>query len=57
MLTRNVLINEIWENNEFVEEHALTVNVNRLRGKIEDNPSKPKYIKTVYKMGYTFAGE
>lgn len=56
VLTRQALLEEIWENDEFIEEHALTVNINRLRSKIEDNPSKPKYIKTVYGIGYAWAG-
>ena len=45
------------ENDKYIEEHALTVNINRLRSKIEDNPSKPKYIKTIYGIGYTWAGD
>lgn len=57
ILTRQVLLEELWENEEYVEEHALTVNINRLRNKIEDNPSKPKYIKTIYGIGYAWAGE
>ena len=57
ILTRQVLLEELWENEEYVEEHALTVNINRLRNKIEDNPSKPKYIKTIYGIGYVWAGE
>ncbi|MBC5625275.1 response regulator transcription factor [Clostridium sp. NSJ-49] len=57
ILTRQVLLEELWENEEYVEEHALTVNINRLRNKIEDNPSKPRYIKTVYGIGYAWTGE
>lgn len=57
VLTRQALLEEIWENDQYIEEHALTVNINRLRSKIEDNPSKPKYIKTVYGVGYTWAGD
>ena len=56
VLTRQALLEEIWENDQYIEEHALTVNINRLRSKIEDNPSKPKYIKTVYGVGYTWVG-
>lgn len=58
VVTREVLLNEIWDNNsEFIEEHALTVNINRLRKKIEDNSSKPKYIKTIYGIGYMWVGD
>lgn len=57
VLTRQALLEDIWENDEYIEEHALTVNINRLRSKIEDTPSKPKYIKTVYGVGYSWAGD
>lgn len=57
VLTRQVLLEEIWEDDQYVEEHALTVNINRIRKKIEKNPSKPKYVKTVYGIGYSWAGE
>ena len=53
VLTRENLLSKLWNDDiDFVEEHTLTVNINRLRGKIEDNPKKPKFIKTVYGMGY-----
>lgn len=56
VLTREQLIDNVWDNDsEFVEENALTVNIKRLREKIEDNKSKPKYIKTVYGIGYIFS--
>ncbi|GAA0122341.1 hypothetical protein UT300018_16570 [Clostridium faecium] len=53
ILTRRVLLENLWDKDcDFVDEHALTVNINRLRAKVEENPSNPKYIKTVYGMGY-----
>lgn len=57
VLMRQQLLDELWEKGCYIEEHALTVNINRLRNKIEENPSKPKYIKTVYGVGYIWAGE
>ncbi|GAA0116032.1 response regulator transcription factor [Clostridium senegalense] len=57
ILTRQTLLESIWEDDRYIEEHALTVNINRLRRKIEDNPSKPKYIKTIYGVGYCWGGE
>ena len=51
-----MLVDRIWTDGaEFVEENALSVTVKRLRGKLEDNPSAPKYLKTVYGIGYTWA--
>lgn len=58
ILTREQLINAVWMNEaDFVEENALTVTIKRLRAKIEDDPSAPNYIKTVYGLGYIWAEE
>lgn len=47
------LIDRIWEGEtEFVDEHALTVVVNRVRGKLRDNSGSQECIKTVYGIGY-----
>ena len=55
-LSRAMLVDRIWTDGAaFVEENALSVTVKRLRGKLEDNPSAPKYLKTVYGLGYTWA--
>lgn len=54
-LTRSLLVDRIWTDNaSFVEENALSVTIKRLRDKLEINPSKPQYIKTVYGIGYTW---
>ncbi|QSF44404.1 response regulator transcription factor [Paenibacillus tianjinensis] len=56
ILNREQLIDKIWSQDaEFVDENALTVAVKRLRTKIEDEPAAPKYIKTVYGLGYMWA--
>ena len=55
-LSRPMLVDRIWTDGAaFVEENALSVTVKRLRGKLEDNLSAPKYLKTVYGIGYTWA--
>jgi DNA-binding response OmpR family regulator len=57
ILTREQLMESLYTNEaEFVDENALTVTVKRLRGKIEDNPASPLYIKTVYGLGYIWTG-
>lgn len=54
-LSRDALIDRIWTDGAaYVDENALSVTVKRLRGKLEDDPSKPKYLKTVYGLGYTW---
>ena len=46
-LTRNQLINQIWDSWDSVDENTLTVTVGRLRSKLGGN-----YIKTIYGIGY-----
>ena len=56
VLKREYLIDEVWQGDtEFVDAHALTVAIKRLRDKLEDDTQKPEYIKTVYGIGYTWA--
>lgn len=54
-LKRDTLIDRIWTDGaDYVDENALSVTIKRLRNKIEENPSKPVYIKTVYGLGYVW---
>ena len=46
------IISEVWGTFSLVEPSTLTVHIRWLREKLEDEPAKPKYIKTVYKVGY-----
>ena len=55
-LTRDTLIDRVWTDGaEYVDENALSVSIKRLRDKLEAQPSKPRYIKTVYGVGYSWA--
>ena len=55
LLTYNLLLERLWDSGgQFVDKHALAVNVNRLRGKIEDKDHR--YISNVYGMGYQWIG-
>ncbi len=55
-LPREKLIDKIWtDGSEYVDENALSVTVKRLRDKLEDNPAKPEYIKTIYGLGYRWS--
>ncbi len=55
ILTRERLLEWVWpDGTEYVEDNALSVGIRRLRDKLEDVPSKPVYIKTVYGKGYTW---
>lgn len=53
---RSDLIDKVWQGDgEYVDEHALTVTIKRLRDKLEEDSANPDYIKTVYGIGYTWA--
>ena len=55
LLTYDLLLERLWDSGgQFVDKHALAVNVNRLRGKIEDK--NHRYISNVYGMGYQWIG-
>lgn len=57
-VSRAVLVDHVWTDGaEYVDENALTVTVKRLRAKLEDDPAKPVYLKTVYGIGYTWVVE
>lgn len=53
IITRDRLLDELWDAaGEFVNDNTLTVYIKRLREKIEDDPAKPKIIRTVRGTGY-----
>ena len=51
-LDRTDILNKVWGSGYFGEEKIVDVNIRRLRMKIEDDPSHPKYLVTVWGMGY-----
>ena len=51
-LDRTDILNRVWGENYFGEEKIVDVNIRRLRMKIEDDPSHPKHLITVWGMGY-----
>lgn len=50
--TRDELLNTVWGNNFFGDPKIIDVNIRRLRNKVEDDASNPKYIETVWGKGY-----
>lgn len=52
VFTKAQIYNFIWEDDYFGDENVINVHMRRLREKIEDNPSDPKYIKTLWGIGY-----
>lgn len=58
VLTRNQLLEGIWDiDGDFVEDNTLTVYIKRLRDKIEEEPTKPQFIKTVRGLGYVIEND
>lgn len=58
ILLKDKILEYIWDNDSnFVDVNTLPVNIRRLRKKIEDDASNPKYIKTIHGMGYLWSEE
>ena len=51
-LDRTDILNKVWGTNYFGEEKIVDVNIRRLRKKVEDDPSNPTHLVTVWGMGY-----
>ncbi|MDD3368286.1 MAG: response regulator transcription factor [Lachnospiraceae bacterium] len=54
VFSKEILYDQIW-GDAIVDENAVMVYINHLRAKIEDDPKKPQYIKTVWGLGYKFS--
>lgn len=54
-LTKEYLFGQVWGSDSFSELQTLTVHIQWLRQKIEDDPKKPQRILTVWGKGYRFA--
>ena len=52
--TRSQLLDLVWGYGEGTYEHTVNSHINRLRAKIEDDPSQPHFIRTVWGVGYRF---
>ncbi|HEY6410681.1 MAG TPA: response regulator transcription factor, partial [Ktedonobacteraceae bacterium] len=55
VITQDLLLEHVWGQEYLGESHMLQVNINRLRRKIKDNPSAPRYILTKVGVGYSLA--
>lgn len=55
--SRRQLLDLVWDQASDVYEHTVNSHVNRLRNKIEQNPSRPRLVLTVWGIGYRFTEE
>ncbi len=51
-LSRTDILNKVWGSEYFGEEKIVDVNIRRLRMKVEDEPSIPKHLTTIWGIGY-----
>ena len=56
VLTREALIDEVWDMNWFGSTKTLDVHISGLRKKLGDDPKEPRYIHTVRGVGFRFSG-
>ncbi|AXI11150.1 DNA-binding response regulator [Oceanobacillus zhaokaii] len=52
VFTKEQIYHLIWEDDYYGNENVINVHIRRLRGKIEDEPSNPEYIRTIWGIGY-----
>jgi DNA-binding response OmpR family regulator len=53
---REQLLAEVWGETQYIDASTVTVHVRRLREKLEADPAKPRYVQTVWGVGYRFGG-
>lgn len=54
VFTRTQLLDQVWGYDFYGDDSNVTVHIHRLREKIEDDPAEPKYVHTVWGVGYKF---
>ena len=58
VLSKEQILSHIWDKDgKYVDPNTLSVNIRRLRAKVEEDASFPKRIKTVHGMGYLWREE
>lgn len=57
VFTKKQIYYAVWNDEYVFDDNNIMVHIRRLRKKIEDNPDNPKYILTVYSVGYKFCGD
>lgn len=59
VFTKRQLYHAVWEEDYYYDDNTIMVHISRIRSRIEDDPQKPKYLKTIRGVGYKlhYSGE
>jgi DNA-binding response OmpR family regulator len=57
VFSREVLLAEIWRNDTLVTVRSIDTLIKRLRQRVESDPARPRFLVTVWGVGYKFAGD
>jgi DNA-binding response OmpR family regulator len=57
VFTKKQIFETVWEEVYYGDDNTIMVHISNLRDKIEDNPKKPEYLRTVRGLGYKFTGK
>lgn len=57
VFTKSQLFHNVWGSDYIEDDNTVMVHIRKLRKKIEADPSNPKFIQTVWGIGYKFVGE
>jgi DNA-binding response OmpR family regulator len=52
VFTKRQLYHAVWEEDYYYDDNTIMVHISRIRSRIEDDPQKPKYLKTIRGIGY-----
>ena len=53
--SRDQLMERVWQYSFYIDTSTVTVHIRRLRSKLERDPSRPRFIQTIWGVGYRFA--
>jgi len=56
VFSKRQIFNNVWKEEYYEDDNTVMVHIRRIRKKIEDDPANPKFIQTVWGLGYKFVG-
>ncbi len=54
VFSRDRLMELVWQLSDYTDSSTVTVHIRRLRAKIEPDPERPRFVQTVWGVGYRF---